>query len=254
MKAVLTVIILQFLLIPVYYAKLITIAAPNDTPPYVFEKGKDKGIHLEIIEQALAESGHTVRFIFYPWPRLPYSLQNKNVDVMIDVDQSVKSKNVYLSVPAFTFHDYAISLSARNINITSITQLAQYRVTAFKTASIILGNKFKDIVSTARSYDEILKHQSALGQLLLNRTDIVVWDKYIFQHALTSQETVNNLRRLGIKTIPRLEYSNIFPKLYYYAAFKDKELRDQFNFGFNQLNNKNKINEIYDKYTALRSK
>jgi polar amino acid transport system substrate-binding protein len=104
-------LLLSLVLSSYVYSKEVVMAFSLDIPPYIFET-KNKGIEIEIITAALAKNGHTLKPLYFPLARIPWSFKNKKVDAaMGDMGIDLKNHQGFSAEPAVIYNNVFISLS-----------------------------------------------------------------------------------------------------------------------------------------------
>jgi polar amino acid transport system substrate-binding protein len=93
------------------HAKEIRMAFGLALPPYVISESQS-GFELEIIREALALRGHTLKPMFAPLARVPDLLRDKQADAAErGAPDLVEGQGFFYStVPAVHYQDYAVSL------------------------------------------------------------------------------------------------------------------------------------------------
>ncbi len=225
-------------------AREIKVVFSSYTPPYVFQNNSDgrPGILVEIVQQALSGTGHTVNPVFLPLGRGFKLLEEKKVDV-ISISKRKLNLKAHYSDFSIVYHNYAIGLADRQMAIERTADLKGKSIIAFQKADIYLGDAFNEAVTGNPNYVEMANQENQVHMLLKGRTDIAVMDRSIFEfyrNKLVSEGLVSR----EIK--PR--FYDLFEPSRYRAAFADKALRDQFNRGLKRLHDSGEYQAIYDKY------
>ena len=215
------------------------------TPPYVFQPPiADKpGILVEIVQQALADSGHTVKPVFLPLGRGFQLLEEKRVDA-ITISTPSLGLNAYYSDICIEYHNFAIGLENHPFPIEHISDLHGLSIIAFQKANIYLGKEFANAVADNPRYVELANQENQVHMLLKGRIDLAVMDQSIFQFyrskLLSEGEASSDVQ---------VRFYELFEPSRYRVAFADEDVRDSFNEGLKRLRDSGDYQAIYDKYT-----
>lgn len=206
-------------------------------PPYVI-KDKNSGMEFDIVREALAFKGHTLKPRFVSLKQVPVVYAKKVVDAAMTVTEDFNI-NAFYSDVVISYQNYAITLKHKNITINSISDLKNKRIVAFQNAKIYLGPEYRDAVSQA-TYREV-KHQIyQIHRLYMGRTDVVISDRNIFTYYRNKAQTVD--------TTPEPVFHPIFEANHYKMAFRDSTIRDDFNEGLRSLRKSGRYDEILRLY------
>lgn len=238
-------ITLLFLTLP-SFAKEVRMAFCMDLPPYVIQKS-NSGIQLDIMKEALAMRGHTLVPVYMSFERAKLELEEKRIDAIErGAPYLIDKENIYFAADyTIAFKDVAISIENQNYKIHSIKDLKDKTILAFKGASFYLENFFKDFDPSHQKYRET-SDQSTQGSLLFRkRVDVVITDEVIFKyHFLNFSKDNKNLPKYVIHDI---FHHNSYP--HNRAAFRDKKIREDFNYGLEKIKNGQRYKQIVDSYT-----
>ncbi len=245
LKAKISLFITFFLALShVAEARELTIIFSSYTPPYVFqsESNENPGILVEIVQQSLADAGHSVKPMFLPLGRGFKLLEEKKVDA-ISVSKRSLGLKAYYSEYSIQYHNFAIGLESRKLPITKISDLKGRSIIAFQKADTYLGEEFKTAVANNPNYIEMANQENQVHMLLKGRIDIAVMDRSIFEFYCNKLVSEGKVPK-GVK----VKFYNLFEPSRYRAAFADKTVRDQFNEGLKRLQQSDGYQAIYDKY------
>lgn len=207
----------------------VTLATSKSIPPYII-KEQQSGIQLDIIKQAFSNAGYQVnQLIFTSNLRAERMLKQNAVDAIVNAPNN--GSYAYLSEPVIFYQNIAISLSARQLSIGSIEDLTKFRLMAFQNAKKYLGDRFSQAAEQAKFYTEVSNQSAQLERLYRGQVDVIILDKRIFHYL--------NQKRIAQKspTAPVTKHL-IFPESPRLLGFHDPALRDKFNAGLKQLNDK----------------
>ncbi|MBX9634889.1 MAG: transporter substrate-binding domain-containing protein [Magnetospirillum sp.] len=220
----------------------ITVAVGRELPPYVIVE-EWRGLEYDVVREALALEGHTLKPRFMALARVSKELENGMVDAAMTMQPSSGIKAFYSDVHV-TYRNYAITLAQRGITITRMGDLADKSVIAFQNASRYLGPDYKAAVEKNPRYREETKQVVQPMLLFLGRIDVVIAERSIFTWLANDA---------GVKakadTSQALRFHPIFPPTDYHVAFRDPQLRDSFNRGLKKLHESGIYAKIVERYS-----
>jgi polar amino acid transport system substrate-binding protein len=223
--------------------KEVLMAFSQEIPPYIFQK-ENKGIELEIIAKALAYKGHTLKPAYYPLGRVPIAFTSKVVDAaMGDMGINLTSKGGFYAEPAVIYDNVFITLKSRNISIKKPSDLDLLLVASFQGAEKRYDTWLKKVVDENRFFG-VSDQLKQVELLSLGRFDVVLSDRFIFQHFVKQLELIGN--KEGIE-VDEHHFITVNPKDYR-PVFRDKKIRDDFNAGLRKLKESGDYEKIYDNY------
>ncbi len=211
-------------------------------PPYIMESGKD-GIEVEIAEQALAASGYKMVALQFPQARALAMQRSGQLDAMLGVDEGIGGKD-FFSDPYVVYQNVAITLSSRNIQLKRIEDLAGYSVAGFQNARMVLGERFKAVMSTHEGYKEHPQQMIQNNLLFTGHVDVVIGDWRIFRYLSQHMDA-------KIDATQPITLHHIFPPNPRKAVFLDAQLRDQFNAGLKTIRSNGVYDGILKKYASF---
>ncbi len=217
-------------------AREVTLLAGLSLPPYIIQDS-NTGMEYDVIKEALAVKGHTLKMKYVPFVRVV--VDYKKYDGAVTINESSGVEGHYSDV-VMTYQNYAISLKAKNIQINGISDLSDKRVIAFQNATKYLGPEFKATVSGNSEYKEQGRQILQVKMLYAGRTDVIVTDVNIFKYyrkQVTDMDT----------DVP-ITFHEIFPATDYKALFNDSDLRDTFNQGLAELKASGRYDAIKNSY------
>lgn len=225
-------------------ARELKIVFASYTPPYVFQSPIDNrpGILVEIVQQALAEAGHTIEPLFLPLGRGFQLLEEKRVDA-ITISKNTLGLDAHYSDYCIEYHNFAIGLESRPFPIERIPDLRGLSIVAFQKADVYLGEAFAKTVADNPQYVEMANQENQVHMLLKGRIDLAIMDRSIFQfyqNKLVSEGEVSG--------DVRVRFYDLFEPSRYRGAFADREIRDSFNQGLRKLRESGAYQAIYTKY------
>ena len=216
------------------------IGVGNTLQPY-FIKENNKGIEMEIVQEALKLKGHKTTPVYLPFARVPHFLRLGKIDCACTITESSGAKAYYSDVH-ITYQNYAISLVSSNLSINNIADLKNKSVLVFQNATKYLGQEFSDMAKANSLYREKADQLNQARQLFYKRTDVIITDGNIFKYF--SRQIENDVDApLGVV------YHRIFPKTEYRVAFTDEAIMKDFNAGLKQIKTSGLYDKIISRYT-----
>ncbi len=216
----------------------------NDTiPPYIFPE-TDNGIEMDIIREALAFKGHTLKTRYVPLARMPIAFSEGEVDaVMSDFGQDLTTIGGFYAEPAVIFDNSLFSLKKRDFLIEKPEDIAGLRIISFfgadKRFPLWLAKP-----NEAGNFHETYKQKLQILTLFADRYDLVLSDRSIFYYFLSQ------LRKEGKITPQAISEHRVFVEKTrdYRPVFRNKKICDDFNEGLQQLKTSGRYQAIYDHY------
>ena len=223
------------LLFQILLAKELQVVFGDSLPPYVIPK--KSGIELDILKKALNFKGYEVVPVFLPSARLTKTIKEGKYDAYALVNENLGIKNVFLSNEYIKYENIVVSII--DFNIKNINDLKGKSIIAFQNASIYLGKEFESMSKGNKNYKELASQEAQVASLMNGRVDLIILDKKIFQYYLKNSKL--------FKPSHYILY-DIFPSTSYKVAFKDKEIRDDFNEGLKLMKSSGEYEKIIKKY------
>ncbi len=234
-------LIISLWMVQAAVAAELKIAVGLALPPYIIE-GSNTGIEVDIVQQALLESGNTIKLVYLPFVRVPVSLTDGTADAALTINESSGIKNIFYSDSHISYQNVAVSLKSKNLKIGSVADLSKVSVVAFQNATKYLGSGFADMAKGNSKYSELGIQDSQVKMLFAGRADVVVMDinifKYFRQKVNSKDADVNQ----------EIVIHEIFAPTAYKVGFKDKALCEKFNAGLKKLKSSGKYGTIWKKY------
>lgn len=227
-------------------AKEVLMAFSQEIPPYIFEKN-DKGIEIDIISAALAYKGHTLKPLYFPLGRIPISFRNNIVDAaMGDMGVNLKLYGGFYAAPAVIYDNVFITLKDKDISIIVPADLDSLHVVSFQGAEKRYPLWLKKVAEENRLFG-ISDQLSQVKLLHLGRYDVVLSDRYIFRYFVKQMKSMNVQE---VHDVVEHNFTTATPEDYR-PVFRDKIIRDDFNFGLKKLKESGEFQKIYDNYMEL---
>jgi polar amino acid transport system substrate-binding protein len=233
-------------LAPITQAKDVSIIFGLALPPYVIQEN-NSGFEVDIIREALAAKGHTLKPIYASFIVISQSLKENKADGAQRGNAELVEGSGYFYADNQTvlYQDVAITLKKNNLKIDSVNDLKDKKVASFQGASKFLGTDFGAAVANNPNYSETAFELKKTQQLYANGLQVFVGDVNIFKYYRT--------KVTGLDTTQEVVFHKIFSNKDIknnHAVFKEKQIRDDFDAGLKQLKTSGKYQEIIKKYIA----
>jgi len=222
-------------------AKEIEVVFSRTTPPFVFESGD--GINVDITREALKYKNHTLKPVFVNIARGVEMFKTGLVDANALLQERSDVKGFYSDI--FTkYQNCFFTLKSSNITIEKMEDIKNYHTIGFQNANIYLGERFGTVAKSAgEKYTELADQKKQVLMFYKGHTQGVVMDKSIFRYyteMLISEKKIE----------PSIEVVEncLFEPTEYQIAFKEKEIRDDFNDGLKYIRGNGIYDEIYERY------
>lgn len=221
------------------HAGQLRVGVSNDMPPYVFEAER-RGLDIDIVLAACQRGGLDARPVMAPMERLPRMLADGDVEA-IATTQAGLGDRYHFSAPYIEYHNWAVALASRKLDIRRIADLAGYSVSTFQRAREYLGPEFAAMAAANPQYREEARQVVRNNLLFLGRIDVVVGDRRIIEHyARQAKGQVDG-------SAP-LRWYRLFPPTPYVAAFRHAADRDAFDRGLAILRRSGEYAAIHRRY------
>ena len=221
------------------------IAHGLDKPPFVFGS-EPRGLEVDIMREALAFKGHTMRVVHIPNKRLQVAIQTAGVDGAATVREADDGN--YYSDDFITFENYAITRRSADIRLDSVADLKGHTIAAWQNAYRDLGPEFEAAfrpdshADYLKNYFELPSQRSQNQMFWHDRAEVIIVDKTIF--LWYRKELAKE-----VDTSADVVFHRLFPKrTAFQVAFKDKRIRDDFNEGLRHLRETGRYRQLVEAY------
>jgi polar amino acid transport system substrate-binding protein len=216
----------------------------REVPPYVYRdsSGTLIGLEYDIVTQALIREGFEPEVQTFPFSRMVVTYQRGDVDVVAPALSALRL-DAEFSDPYLAYHNVAMSLASRELDVRSIRDIAGLRVMAFQNARALLDPAFGAMVDALPSYEEQPDQRLQVNMLLTGRTDLVIAERRILRYFIA-----NPLPEL--RNAPALAEHPIFPPILYRVAFREPSLVAHFNRGLAALKADGTYDRLIQRYDA----
>ncbi|MFZ6747936.1 substrate-binding periplasmic protein [Undibacterium sp. Ren11W] len=229
-------------------ASEIKVAFVTNREPYCFKiNDVDSGIEVDLIRAALAPFGHSIKPLIVPKARLALILKAGEVDISATL-QGKDGDGLYFSDPYIQFQNYAISKKKAGIELSTLSDVDKYSFIIWQGGWKNLGPAFEASYkpdSNGRfraNYNESHSQLNQSKMFWFDRAQLIIVDKKIFEH-------FRKQLRNDYKTDEEVVFHDVMKvETSYPAAFRNKELRDQFNAGLKKIRADGSYQAIIDAY------
>jgi polar amino acid transport system substrate-binding protein len=168
------------------FAAEVTVGFGYAKPPFVFalseeDTEENRGIELQIMEEALAYRGHSMKAKYISNDKLIPKLQNGTIDAAATVSQSNK-KTIYYCDEFVYFWNYAVTQPDDIKRISSIKELEGRKVLAWRDAIKDLGSDFKKATLKMAFYKEVASQEEQVLLFLQKKAGTLIIDWNIFSY------------------------------------------------------------------------
>lgn len=221
----------------------VSMAFGDRIPPFCFPE-TNSGIELEVIGEALAYRGHSLKPVYFPFARVPRSFKTYKVDAaMTDGGEDLRPFGAHYGDSAVVYDNVFITLARRNLKIRTPADLKGLTVISFQGAAKRYPQWLGPVVDAGNFFEQ--NDQAIQVRTLdLGRYDVVLSDRTIFKYFSRQYQS-----ETGRETNPVVEhpFTQVNPEDYR-PLFRDAKIRDDFNAGLKQLKASGRFRQIYDKY------
>ncbi|MFL4470695.1 substrate-binding periplasmic protein [Tateyamaria armeniaca] len=222
-------------------AEVLTMTFGASIPPYAFPD-TGRGIEVDIIREALAQSGIELDPVFVPARRIAFEFIQGKVDAASkDQGEDLTAHGGIYGDVSVQFQDVIFTLEERGFALAQPGDLEGLRVVAFQNASKHYSDWLSPLEGSA-NYTETADQSLQVKMLHRGRADAIVADLNIVQY-LT--KLVAEEGKIDIKPVTTTNFADPWG---YRPAFRTEELRDKFNAGLKTLIDSGRYQEIVDSY------
>lgn len=208
-------------------------------PPYIHEPNRS-GLDYDIVNQTVQLMGYQLQADFIPPARGVLLFKSGDTDALATMRESSGLDGAYSDV-YISYQNVATVLAKRGIALSNIEDLASYNVVAFQNAKLNLGERYRNAVEKAVSYQEVSPQVIQNKLLYSGRVDVVIADRLIFRYFNQEAASMVDVKQ------PIQQFA-LFPPTEYKVLFRDPVLRDRFNNALRALKARGIYREIEQKY------
>jgi polar amino acid transport system substrate-binding protein len=217
-----------------------------DFPPYsIVDDTSISGVEVDIVQESLAVMGYRVKFVSYPYGRLPASFRSKKVDGTIVTLKNFPDIDVFYSgIVLPEYQTVAVHLKRNQLDISSIKDLQSKSILAHQRASLFYGAEYARIAEANKkffNYQETARQRTQISMLFKDRVDVIVLAHEIFTYFKARSDYRDTEQEFVV--------SKIFgDKFGFHNVFWNEKVRDDFNQGLTEIKKNGTYSQILDKY------
>jgi polar amino acid transport system substrate-binding protein len=225
--------------LPSVAAETLRMGFGSHKPPYIFEN-EQRGLEYEIVVAALESAGFQVLQPYYaPMERLHLRLKRGELDGIAttqDDGGAAFYSDVYIE-----YHNVAVALAKRQLQINSVADLAAYSISSFQRARFFFGPEFQTMAEHNPRYREEPRQINRNRLLYAGRIDLVIADQRIFRY-------FNRLVDDQVDVSQPITLYPLFPASPYQIGFRLAAQRDRFNQGLKAIRESGEYQRIEQRY------
>lgn len=221
----------------------VSMAFGEQIPPFCFPE-TDSGIELDVLREALAFRGHTLKPKYYPFVRVPMAFKSGSVDAaMTDLGEDMEKAGAFYGDPAVFYDNVFVTLTARHLSIKTPADLHGLTVIAFAGALKRYPEWLEPVKKEGRYFEQ---NNQSLQVMTVNagHYDVALSDKNIYKYFTL---LLKGSKNFPAKPVTLHHFVKLNP-MDYRPVFRDQGVRDDFNAGLKQLKSSGRFNAIYKKY------
>lgn len=225
--------------LPNVAAEYLRMGFGSHKPPYIFEN-ESRGLEYDIVVAALTSAGFQGLQPYYaPMERLHLRLERGELDGIAttqDHGGAAFYSDVYIE-----YHNVAVALAKRQLQINSVADLAGYSISSFQRARFFLGAEFQAMAEHNPRYREEPRQINRNRLLYAGRIDLVIADRRIFRY-------FNTLVADQVDVSQPISLYPLFPVTPYRLGFRLAAQRDRFNQGLKAIRASGEYQQIEQRY------
>ncbi len=208
-------------------------------PPYVFETER-QGLEYEVVEAALRSAGYGMEPYFAPMERLHLMLAHGELDCITTTNERSGVAAFYSDTYIY-YHNIAVALSSRQVQLHSLSDLRRYSVSTFQRARFLLGPEYAAVVKDHPNYREEAQQVTRNRLLYSGRIDVVIGDPKVIRYF--NREVLDQ-----VDISQPLTWYPLFPPTAYKVGFRFAVQRDAFDRGLANIRKTGEYEQIERKY------
>ncbi|MFT5161963.1 MAG: two-component system sensor histidine kinase EvgS [Alteromonadaceae bacterium] len=232
--------------------KPISISFGMDRAPYLFPRGSEQGLEIDIVTKALKLEGYKVQVVQLPHRLLKTALIDSSdlsgsAGVQTDATPGVFYSDIYIN-----YENYVITRRKDGLTINTLEDLMGKKLAIWSDGYNQLGNNFYDLfnpkarVKHTPHFYEVNDQTNQINLFFNDDVEAIIVDKTVFnwyKNLIAPNSYIDN----------DFVYHDILPQVTgYNLVFKTRELRDSFNRGLHQMVSSGLYQQLVDYY--IRSK
>ncbi len=220
-------------------SRVLRLGFGTNKPPYVFENDR-RGLEYDIVVAAARRAGFEVEPVFAPLARLRRMLAERAVDGITITGPQTGDKVCYTQ-PYIEYHNVAMALTSRHLQIDSIADLARYSVSSFQRSRALLGPDYDRMAGANPRYREEANQITRNLLLYSGRIDVIVGDRRIINY-------FNKNLRDQVDVTQAVTVYDLFKPNRYSVGFIDPANCAAFDIGLAELRKSGDYGRIERKY------
>ena len=246
-RILITLLLLVFPFQRAFSQQKITVALGNTLPPWVMVED-NTGIIPDLLRATLGVHGYQIHFVYVPYARrIPLYTENL-VDVVSDINEKVietHQMSGYFSDIAYSYENFAFSLTKQNLQLSSIAQLKHFSVLSWQGAKELLSPEYQAMARENPQYAETYDQLAQVQLLYRERYEVIQMDGKIFDYY---RALININDEIDVsKPVQRFALFGKNPSGF---LFRDEALRDLFNENLRKLKSTEEYTRIINRYTS----
>lgn len=232
--------------------KPVIIAFGMDREPYLFAKGTEQGLEIDIVKSALKSQGYQVQVKQLPQLALKSALQDDMAVAGAAGHQTDALTGVFYSDVYINYENYVISRREDGLIIDALSDLKGKSIAIWSDGHNQLGKdfftEFNPIARAGHTPDfyEINNQKIQLNMFFNRDVEVLIIDKTVFNWYK---------KMIAPKLFVEADFvfHDILPQVTgYRVAFRDRVLRDQFNAGLHQMMGSGRYQQLIDYYLSSK--
>jgi polar amino acid transport system substrate-binding protein len=212
-----------FFCLSVQAKKELTVLVGLDKPPYIILEN-NSGYELDLLKLLLKKMGYDAVFLHVPNARIKDLMLEGKADIAT-LQKPEPELPLYYSQPYISYQNVAASLNSKRLQLLHINHLKPYTVVAFHNARVLLGPEYQQLTASITHYQEVANQSQQLQMLWLQRCDVVIMDRNIFYY----------YAKMAGHGMQPYNLAVLFKASFYNAAFKNAQLRQEFDKALAEL-------------------
>jgi len=156
----------------------------DNAPPHMIEEN-ESGIDVDIVSRVFELMDYSVKVEFAPLKRNMEQVRNHKGNVFFPTFYQHDGEGLYYSKSFIEYRPSVFTLKEKNYSFKKLSDLKNKNILSFQGASGYFGDVFLNISRLGR-YREVHDMSKIPVMLLLERSQVVVLDFYIFNYFLNS--------------------------------------------------------------------
>lgn len=214
-------------------------------PPFI-QDNPPSGISFELFSTIAGNLGWQFKPLFAPNARMEKAIEELTIDAIVETQQL--NEKAFYSAPFIAYRNFAVSRTQSQLSFESYQSLAGYSVCAWQNASKHLGKLFSQNTSSFKDYKEFSHQEKQVKSWLSGECEVIIIDDTLLKwwiNVLTPK-----FLELGRSLDLDIQFDPLPNNtLWWFVAFKDENLRDQFDLELKKLRASGEYDRIREKVT-----